>query len=94
MRSYAATRFGCSLQHEGVQPGPGQIPGSDKPCDTGSDDQDVSNPVGLACHGCAWMNSTNRVSTCGSVDGGTPWPRFTTWPGALRPDEMTSRVWA
>src|SRR5690606_36492460 len=40
----------------------------------------------------AWTSPTTRVRTSGSVSGGTPWPRLTTCPGAVRPRRTTSRT--
>ena len=37
-------------------------------------------------------SSTTRVSTVGSVSGGTPWPRFNTCAGARLPRASTSRT--
>ena len=49
-------------------------------------------PVVRVRHGWSWTNATSRVRTSGSVSGGTPWPRFTTCPGALSPARSTSAV--
>src|SRR5690606_37006116 len=49
-------------------------------------------PRGVCSSGGSWTEDTRSVSTGGSVPGGTPWPRFTTCPGAVAPPASTSRT--
>ena len=48
MGSHTATRLGRGLQHQGAQPGPGQIAGSGKSGDPGADDDGSTSGSGRA----------------------------------------------
>ena len=50
--------------------------------------------LSYACAVRSWIYATRSVSTCGSVVGGTPWPRLTTCEGAALPSARTSSTCA
>src|SRR5690606_27491449 len=72
------------LEDEGAQAGGGESVGGGEAPHARADDDGVT-------HHRLWASSTIRVSTPGSVVGGTPWPRLSTWAGAWRPRSTTSR---
>ena len=56
-----------------------------------ADHHDVGGSPAAACRYAVLTDeSTMRVSTAGSVSGGTPWPRLRTWAGAALPRSRTS----
>src|SRR5699024_11434108 len=76
-------------QHHAV-PGPLMPASGEQPGQAAADDEDAR--AHAEAPPCAWRKLTRSVSTCGSAVGGTPWPRFTTWPLAAAPAASTSRA--
>ena len=86
-----------SFEHCHVEAVTGEVTGRDQPGNAPADHNAARAGLRAAlgtCRGFAgsrhgygsteWMSSTTRVRTSGFVSGGTPCPRFTTWPGRCR----------
>src|SRR5699024_2886235 len=72
---------GCGgLEEDDAGARPGACAGGGQSGHSPADDGDV---VVCWVH-CSCAQVTSRVSTSGSVPGGTPWPRLSTWAGATR----------
>ena len=92
-----ATQVAARLDEEGTHARTSQFPRAHEAGDTSADDdragvggdglQGVHRSSPSSC-----TSSTMRVSTSGSVVGGTPCPRLKTWPGADRPASIISRT--
>ena len=74
------------LEHGHVVPGRRGEPGRRQPGDPAADDGQPGR------HPSECTSSTIRVSTSGSVSGGTPWPRLKMCPAAPRPSATTRRT--
>src|SRR5690606_41322093 len=86
--AHRAARALAGLEHDDTQPPPGQRVRRDQPADARPDDDGVHRLVGTGTVGTGtagpgrvvgagpahseWTSSTTRVSTVGSVSGGTP----------------------
>src|SRR5690606_203689 len=70
--------------------------GGEQPREAAADDEDPGAHASGASAARAtrweWRKATRSVRTCGSVSGGTPWPRFTTCPAAAAPASSTPRA--
>ena len=92
-----ATQVAARLDEEGTHARTSQFPRAHEAGDATADDdragvggdglQGVHRSSPSSC-----TSSTMRVSTSGSVVGGTPCPRLKTWPGAERPASIISRT--
>ena len=92
-----AAQVAARLNQEGAHARAGQFPRAHEAGDATADDdrtgvggdglQGVHRSSPSSC-----TSSTMRVSTSGSVMGGTPCPRLKTWPGAARPASRISRT--
>ena len=108
--AHAAAPVAGGLQDCGAGAGQGEFAGSEQAGDPAADHDGGAGAAGAGRRRYSrrrpglrprrysgemeWMSSTTRVSTAGSVSGGTPWPRFSTWPGAAAPAAITARTWA
>ena len=92
-----AAQIAARLDEEGTHARASQFPRAHEAGDATADDdragvggdglQGVHRSSPSSC-----TSSTMRVSTSGSVVGGTPCPRLKTWPGAERPASRISRT--
>src|SRR5699024_6195508 len=107
-RSHLAAQPRAGLQHGDAVVGRDEVTGRDQPAETTSDDGDPHRPwvvpgvvsgapADSRASARSWgpsvcTSSTIRVSTSGSVSGGTPWPRLAMWPGAAVPERIMART--
>ena len=92
-----AAQVAARLDEEGTHARAGQFPRTHEAGDTSADDDRAGaggdgRAGGHRASPSSWTSSTMRVSTSGSVVGGTPCPRLKTCPGAERPASRISRT--